>query len=581
MKKFQSAVYAAVISLMLSIAVYAAPVRAEQIDSFDATIRVQADASLAVTETIDYDFGAQQRHGIYRNIPMRYAARGGNYNLRLEDISVKDAQGGSYAFSVSDSGSDKVIKIGDADLFVTGKKTYVISYMVRRAVNYFEDHDEIYWNVTGNGWTVPIAASSAHVILPQSIDRGSVSTACHAGPSGGTAACGSVVPVFDSSSSAAKMTGVDFFAKDLAAAEGLTVVVGLPLGSVQKPDAMQSFLATLQDNWILLLPVLVFIFMFMLWWKKGRDPQGRGTIIPEYDVPDNLTPAEVGTIVDEKCGQKEIAAEIIDLAVRGFLKIKREEKKFLFIKSDDFVFTRLDKDGELNDCDINIMNGIFRDRGDVARLSEMKEDFYKSYDKARGQVEKAVEEKGYFPQSPDSARNNYYALAFLMFALAIISLSVVKIGGLMVILSLLISAIIICIFAYFMPRRTEKGVLTKEHILGLKDYLTVAEKDRLEFHNAPAKDPQQFEKLLPYAIALGVEKQWAKQFEGIYNTAPGWYDDPSGMNNFNAIYLASSLGGFGQSFAAVSAPPSASGGGSGLGGGFSGGGFGGGGGGSW
>jgi uncharacterized membrane protein len=582
MNKIKFIVFTIFISGLFSCLACAAPVQAEQIDNFAATITVQSDASLAITERIDYDFGSEQRHGIYRNIPVRYSARGGNYNLRLSGISVKDAAGGDYKFEVTPSGNDQVIKIGDADTLVSGKQTYILNYTIGRAINYFSDHDELYWNATGSGWTVPIAAASAQVLLPHSFDQGSLSSACFAGPVGSTDACAAITPVPDTALDS-QVKGADFTAQQLEPGEGLTVVVGLPVGSVYKPSAREELLATLQDNAILFLPVLVFLAMFALWWKRGRDPKGRGTIIPEYDVPDSLTPGEVGTIVDEKCGQKEVVAEIIELAVGGYLKLHRQEKKVLFVTTNDYTFEKL-KDGDdvLSPFQRELLSGIFKS-GDSVKFSELKQDFFPNYDAAVKSIYASVSDKGYFAGNPRSTILRYMALIFLPVILVFVyaGISGTSLGAFAWI-AIILSAIIIAVFAAYMPRRTEKGVLIKEYILGLEDYLTVAEKDRLEFHNAPKKDPQQFEKLLPYAIALGVEQQWAKQFEGIYNSAPSWYDDPRGLNNFSALYLVSSLGDFGHDFAAAALPPSASGGGSGLGGGgFSGGGFGGGGGGSW
>jgi len=154
--------------------------------------------------------------------------------------------------------------------------------------------------------------------------------------------------------------------------------------------------------------------------------------------------------------------------------------------------------------------------------------------------------------------------------------------GALGITSFAISGLLIIIFGLFMPAKTRKGALAKEHILGFKKYLSVAEKDRIEFHNAPKKNPERFEKLLPYAMALGVEEEWAKQFEGIYDKQPDWYGGPSAAR-FNALTLTRSLNSFSSSANSTlaSKPSSASGGGSGFSGGGSGGGFGGGGGGSW
>jgi uncharacterized membrane protein len=150
------------------------------------------------------------------------------------------------------------------------------------------------------------------------------------------------------------------------------------------------------------------------------------------------------------------------------------------------------------------------------------------------------------------------------------------------ILSGIISGIIILVFGWLMPAVTKKGAELKENILGFKDFLSVTETDRLKFHNAPEKNPALFEKFLPHAMVLGVEKEWAKQFEGIYNQQPDWYEDSSGRM-FNAIILSSMISDFSSSAMTTMAsqPSSAAGGGSGFSGGGAGGGGGGGGGGSW
>lgn len=552
---------------------------AERIDNFDAVIQINSDASLSVAERIDYDFGpaAIEHHGIHRNIPIRYEARGGRYALRMDGISVTDEKGYPYEFQVYDQGDDRVIKIGSADLRVEGKKTYVISYRIRRAINYFDNHDELYWNATGNEWQVPIMKTSVRVLYPKNLSIVDTRIECFAGPEGSKSPCPKAVYVYADDEAAA---GADFFASELAAGAGLTVLASVPKGMLYQPTWSENLLEDARDNLILLLPLLVFIIMYLLWRKQGRDPQGRGTIIPEFDVPDRLTPAEAGTIVDERCGQKEVVAEIIDLAVRGYVKIRRIEKEKILGSSTDYVFEKMKDDIDLSEkFDQDIMRGLFG-RKKVVQMSDLKQKFYEDYGRATKHIYAAVSDKGYFAENPRSVFSRYAVLAVAMLLLVFFSGPIMSFGSYGIV-SFLVSAAVILAFAFLMPRKTERGVLAKEHILGLKQYLVVAEKDRLEFHNAPAKSPEQFEKLLPYAIALGVEKEWAGQFEDIYDKMPPWYEDAGGSGVFNAVLFADSLGNFKSSFAA-SAMTAASSGNSGLGGGgFSGGGFGGGGGGSW
>lgn len=551
----------------------------EKIDSFDVEMRIRADASVEITESIRYDFGGGEKHGIYRYIPVRYAARGGNYSTRMREINVTDENGKAYAFTVADSGDNKEIRIGRADEFVSGVRTYVLHYRMEGVINYFDTYDEFYWNVTGNGFLVPVGKASATVRYPRDLGQEEASLACYVGGYGSQAACASTQ--YLPSGGEGRAAGASFTAQDLLPQQGLTVVVGMPKGMVSPPTRTEILRNTLSDNLILLLPFLTFLLAYYVWRKRGKDPAGRGTIVTEFDVPEQVTPAEAGTIADENCGQKELTAEIIQLGVKGYLRIKREEKKVLLIESVDYIFERLRAaDESLSEHEKTVLSGIFGQK-DRAALSEFKTTFYPTYRAFTKEVYGAVSRKGYFAGNPQATQTKYFALYFVFLVLAFVLIMVLtgSTPGGYAALSFIVSLAVAGVFAYHMPRKTKTGVLLREKILGLKEYLRVAEKDRLKFHNAPEKSPEQFEKLLPYAIVLGVEKDWARQFEGILHANPSWYDDPRGLNDFTALYFVSNLGDFSNDFRIAAAAASGS---SGMGGGgFSGGGFGGGGGGSW
>jgi uncharacterized membrane protein len=567
-------------ALVLFTGNFAVALAAEKVENFDVTMRINSDASIDVAESIAYDFGSLERHGIYRDIPIKYAARGGNYNLRISDISVADNLGSAYSFTVSNKGDYRSIQIGDADKLVSGVKTYVIRYKIKRAINYFDDHDELYWNVTGNKWVVPIRHASAKVYLPKDALGDSLDTLCFVGHSGSTEGCYIANPIKEDE----YINSVSFSGENLDVGEGLTFVLSLPKRDVYQPTSGEQFMETIKDNLIIFFPILVFFIMFFIWKSKGKDPEGRGTIVTEFDVPDQLTPAEVGTIVDEKCAGKEISAEIISLAIKGYLKIERVESKILFIKNVDYVFKKLKEGGDLrNKHEEFLLSGIFGDKSEV-KLSEIKNDFYDDYQLVQKRVYEAVSQKGYFFHSPQRMRlesgSKYSILMLVMFFVfsSIIGTSL----GAYSILSLCFAFLVVFVFSVSMPQRTSRGVMVKEHIIGFKRYLSVAEKDRMDFHNAPEKSPEQFEKFLPFAVALGVEKKWAEQFKDIYKANPVWYTGSTGSDGFNSLALIYNLDGLNSQLNEVTTHSSASSGGSGFsGGGFSGGGFGGGGGGSW
>jgi len=561
--------------LVAGMLVFGMPVGAhgtgEYIERFDVTARIQPDASVQVTETILYVFGDDDRHGIFRTIPTEYETPLGFRSIELSDVVVVDERGNPQPFDVSQEGDNRQIKIGDPDVFVSGTKTYRLSYTVSRVVTYTDQYDEFYWNATGAQWNVPIMRASAEVVLPRTIPAAEVRAACYQGSLGSVQSC---TKVEDASDSVEK---IRFEASRLLErGEGLTVAVGFAKGVVYEPTALERAASVATDNAVVVVPFLVLAVMFWLWYTRGRDPKGRGTIIPEYDTPDKLTPLEVSVIQNSSARNEAVSAEIVYLAVRGYLKIVRTtEKKMFLFESTDYILTKLQSGDDLSGFDKTLFDELFK-AGDEIKLSSLKEKFHTTASKVKAAAKKSVISKKYYPNDP--------VVVFVFYTLlggAVISVFALMgaVLGQATIFSGIASGAIIFLFGMIMPKVTKKGAVAREHIKGLKMYMDVAEKARINFHSAPEKSPELFEKLLPYAMVLGVEKAWAQQFEGIYTQSPSWYSDPS-LSSFNPALFATSLHSFGT--AAASTLASAPGGGTGSGGGgFSGGGFGGGGGGSW
>jgi len=548
----------------------------ESIPQFNVTLDLHADASVAVNERVVYDFGSNERHGIYRDIPVVYPTTLGKTSIKLSNIRVVDENGKTYAFEVSGSGSDKEIKIGDPDVLVSGTKTYVISYTVSRAIGYFASYDELYWNITGNEWQVPIVKASAEFILPKALAKADVRAACYEGSFGSTKACDSIVVGAPDETSGAVRHVFASSGAELAPGEGLTAAVGFPKGVVYEPTKWERILQIITDNWIVGVPPVVFMAMFVLWYRRGRDPKGRGTIIAEYESPDALTPIELSALQHGSVKNSALSGEIVYLATKGYLSISRIEEQGLLFKSHDYALKRLKPSDGLPAFDQLLLDGIFTT--DEVRLSELKNKFYKNIRDIKNAVLNSLIQKKYYRTKPQNIIGAYVAGGILL-GFVLVLIGATTDAGALNILSGILSGIIVMAFAFIMPKVTPLGAVVKEQIKGLKLYLNVAEKDRINFHNAPEKNPKLFETLLPFAMVLGVEAAWAKQFEGIYMPPPGWYNDPSHAG-FNSIVFANSMQSFNAS--ASSNLTSAPGGGSGSGGGgFSGGGGGGGGGGSW
>jgi uncharacterized membrane protein YgcG len=378
----------------------------------------------------------------------------------------------------------------------------------------------------------------------------------------------------------------------LASGQTLTYVAGFQKGYFT-PFSWRNNLA---DNAKIILEISVPILIlgggtFAYWLARGRDPRGRGTIIPQYDAPDKLKPAEVGTIIDFKLDNRDITATIIDLAIRHYLKIIETKDKRVMLKDRTTYslqllttdFSKLDANEQL------LVKALFPNPtvGQAVDVSALKATLASTATEYAKNVETQLTTAGYFRGNPLTAGKTITsALVSLGFILYFVH------GfGWPIFVGLSVGGGLAFVFAYFMTARTAKGVEAKEHILGLKMYLNIAEKDRIAALQSPdakyaapnaepVKTVELFEKLLPYAMVLGVEKQWAGKFADIYKTPPDWYN--GNWSTFNTIYLVSALNdGVGSATNAAFSAPSNSGSSGFGGGGFSGGGGGGGGGGGW
>ena len=517
--------------------VFTSTAHAEVIRDFSSTINVLPDSSIFVQEKITYDFEFSIRHGIERDISLLNSKK---EPIIIDDISVIDGNKNASKFTTNRNKNLLTIKIGDPDKMVAGIQEYNISYRVWGSISYFDDFDEIYWNTTGNNWQVPILKSEAKVILPNNIF--STKEACYYGKSGSVTPC--------------LITDSKIFTPGvkLAENEGLTVAVGFPKGivSLYKTQIEDKKSNIIKTFWPILIPIYLFFFMFIRWYKKGRDSKGSGVIVPQYDVFENLTPLEVAGIMNGRIINEDISAEIIYLATKGFIKIKQIDEtcdNFLcLVSKKDYHFTLLKEMGLLtNTFDKIIMKAIFDDKGTVggtSKLSDLNNKFYKSIQKINDAIADTLLEKGYytnFPKTESFKRNKYVGLtiyiigALFVFYFKFSDLSSDYIGLLVLLLSIISAFLIYKFFNRIMSAKSQKGARAYEYFLGLKEYLQIAEKDRLNFHNDPDKKPETFEILLPYAMIFNVEESWAKEFKDIYIKAPEWYENKSSSFNIESF----------------------------------------------
>jgi uncharacterized membrane protein len=546
--------------------------------SFDVTVTLAKEYDFEVEERIRWDFEGAQKHGIFRTIPLRYARPPApDYRIEVDVQSVTDENGVPYPWKESSRGGVLDLRIGDPNITVTGQREYVIRYRVGRALLYFPEHDELYWNATGNDWPVPIESVRASVTLPAGTTASVARRACFAGPAGSRLAACTASDEGDTVRFEATQT--------LQPGSGLTLVVGLPKGFLPEPSALRQFLLRASDFlsvW-LLAPIGAFAFMLRKWRSQGRDPVSAVALPVRYEPPEGLTPAEVGTVVDESADTLDLTATILDLAVRGFLVIEEvETTKFLFLSNRDYRLQRTDlAETSLKTHERLLLAALFSS-GKAVLTSDLKDKFYANVPGITQALYKEVSgDQGFFPSAPDRVRTNYRTAGVALLVLGPVG-GIIQESMLAIVCGVL-AGVIVLGFARHMPRRTPAGRKACDDILGFREFVTRVDQDRLE--RMGGKTAARFEQVLPYAIVLGVADQWATAFAGIYTEPPNWYRSTRYQDGFVPTRFVSDVG---QSLStlgdSLTSRPASKGGGSGssgFSGGSSGGGFGGGGGGSW
>jgi uncharacterized membrane protein YgcG len=616
-------------------------VAAERIIDFHADIDVHADGAMNVTETITVRAeGRNIKRGIYRDLPTDYEnALGHRVTVAYTHVGVlRDGRPEPHHQERLSNGIR--IYIGDENRFLkTGEYTYTLSYRTDRQLGFFADHDELYWNVTGNGWSFTIDEASASVRLPSTVPGAEMVLEAYTGPSGAKGR--DYEATLDMTSTAQfRVT------RPLGVEEGLTIVVSWPKGHVVEPSAERRLGWFLEDNGALVaggLGLLILLMYYSVSWNRvGRDPQP-GIVIPRYNPPNGYSPASMRFVRQMGYDDRTFAAALINLAVKGRLVIHDDDGEYLLEEVPGAT-------GKLAAGESALLRRLFT-AGKRLKLERKNHKRIKSAIRAHGNSLEADYEKRYFesnagytvvgivisvltlagavlmsPGIPEMAVAGFMVLwlsiwSFGVFALGkavytawksadgilgtggavfitlfalpffggeimgVVFLAVS--AGIGLVVTLLILIFVNWLFHDLMKAPTRLGRKLLDQVDGFRDYLMVAEADELEFKHPPEKTPELFERYLPYALALDVEEVWGEKFSSVIAAAqrdgsyrkPGWYHG-SGWRSHSAGSFASSLGESlsGAVSSSSTAPGSSSGAG---GGGSSGGGGGGGGGGGW
>jgi len=618
----------------------------ERILSFDSRITVNDDGSMMVRETIQVrSTGEEIRHGIYRDFPTRYKDYlGRRYSVAVDVVSV-ERDGREESYHTDDLRDGVRVYFGAATYQLPpGRHTYVFTYRTKRELGFFRDHDELYWNVTGNLWKFPIDVATATVILPPAVRNLVTGLDAYTGYAGEKGK--------DFTATRDPESNPVFRAANLSAGQGLSIVVTWPKGLIQEPTAQQKLQQFVSDNRGILVGlaglVLVLFYFLVAWVIVGRDP-APGTIVPLYEPQDNLSPAGMRYLERMGFDGKTFTAAILGLAAKGYLTIQQDKHSYSLVRKKGYgpleaTLTRDEK----------TLAGKLFEQGATVHVTEHNS-LLQSAQKALKAMLKAAEEKTYF------LTNQGYLIPGVVLTAITVAVMVVMAGGAamgifmsiwltgwsagvsvlminvfhawrgvhagagaafgavfitlfsvpflageifgIVMLWSSVGALPIAIiflgiganvlFHYLLKAPTRAGRQLMDRVEGFRMFLKAVDGDRMNRMSVPPdKTPELFERFLPYALALDVEHAWAEQFSQVLATAagassqsnpsysPSWYSG-SAISAFSASDFTSSFSSsFSSAVASASSPAPSSSSGSG-GGGSSGGGGGGGGGGGW
>ncbi len=502
----------------------------ESITSFVSDIVVNTDGTFLITERIEVISELKSIvHGIIREFPTRYHDRLGiSYVVDFTILSVTQ-DGKPASFWIESVSNGKKLYIGQKDQLVSlGKHEYVISYETNRQCGFFEKHDELYWNVTGIGWRLPIDRVQAHVKLPEGILSSSITAEGYSGFQGEQK---------QEYESVINESFVSFVTtRSLDPYEGLTIVVTFPKGFVVKPSSGQEFWWLVRDNvqsLMLLLQILFAAAMFIVGFVLMRRKNRPGVVIPLFYPPQNMTPSVVGYMKNRGFKDKFLSADIVDLAVRGFITITFSEGGFFGNTS--YTLTKNKDVQVLNDYDKKLLSNLFVGQKDSLIVSKNQSE--EIQEALQGARQFCKNQAGAFIVNLPSL--TYYACMGEIL-LMLLSFVVVQESAALLVAGVFFLLFFMLFFSTFFAVYTSEGRKLQDEIDGFMLYLTTAEIERMRIIGTPpTKTPELYEHYLPYAMALGVEDRWTAQFSPLFESlarsghpyCPRWYGEKNWKSN--------------------------------------------------
>jgi|GEM_PF-608100 len=529
-------------------------------DHVNINIEINKDGSFTVIESLEVDF-SESRRGIIRSIPYRYEKNGERIDVSFSNIEVDGDK-----FKLSRSRGEQIIRIGDADRYITGKKEYKVSYHVQGAISSYEDHDEFFWNLITPNSDATVTKSSFSISFPEDwIDSISEYRAF----SGAKGSQGQNIVLHKEG-----RTLIGASRTELPSGHGVSFAIKIPKGLIERqgrstPQTNEAPQISWVFRWWNVIPMGLAAFLLGFWRKFEKSSIDEEEVLDQYYPPDGMSSGEVGTFYDHKANRRDIISLLPYWGNQGLVKMKPVDGS-----DGDIYFYKL-KDIPLDrpPYQHTLFNGLFKD-GDVVLLSDLKEKFYKTIRATAGQLKKEIKDKALY----DERSKDVFHSGWLI-ALGIISI----LGGIFVIIfshavvagiGLFIVGVGSFVLHAKPPKLSDLGASHKQHLKGFYSFLKNPDPDKIE--ELIQKDPDYLHKVYPYVLAFDLDQSWTsfQKEHSLDYTPPIWFDGYHSSDNtpFNYGQVSESFDVRQIEQVFYSAPPPPSNDGGSIGGGFSGGG---------
>ncbi len=481
--------------------------KAWTIDSLDVALDVQENGDVIVDETLTVYFQGNF-HYFAHDIPTA------NYE-GISEVEVRDEDGyalpmgsSTDTYEVSEEGDVTTILVNFDLTDTTG--TWTFHYRAKQVVLFGPDDDALEWYVFDDVNPVAIGEARATVRLPGSVPPSELmsKTTIDVGDAPGQNVYSPVAST------------VVFEATEIPAYQYFWLKAGFPKGLVFDHWTAREVMSFIVPKLGFVLPIFTFLIVLLIWFRRGRDDPSATYAKYVSDPPSDLSPGLVGALIDEQVDTKEVMATIVDLARRGYLEMAEGEK------GSAMTFTRVKPLSELQGFEKTVAEALFdSSHPDEVTTAQLKNHFYVHVGPIVDQVYREVTSAGYFRSDPKKTRRAWILYGGLMIGVAILIsyiLSKARVDGWGYFMTgAVFSAVIMWIFGRRMPGRTAKGSQEQRKWEAFRNYL----KDLTRFQEMEAAK-EKYETALPYAIALGVEKEWTRRFEDMTVSSPDWYHPP-------------------------------------------------------